>query len=309
MILPGFVERTLSALENKIDDPSIYRLMIEGNIKNGKLNYARSVFDIVIEFGKGDEGVYNAMIGGYVEAGEMKTARKIFERALSTGMAGSHTYRMMISGHLQRKDLKKAREVFELSANNESFDNKTYNMLRNAYYTRRRFGEIVELIDGFPIKIKQAPAIQLDKAEALRKMGKYRAAISFTKSLLEDDTLPEASVVRAKTIQAFSLKDNGSPAESLDLLVDIFQSVSTKSPHTPRIICGIVFSWQDTGFKSRIDRTSRDLLLNVLRVFAKKKNGNENLRGDIGRAIRIIEKYSDSQDSKLEAALVPALSN
>jgi len=279
-----------AATKNGAANPQVYCVMVSSCVKAGDFDAAASAFARAIESGVSDPVVCSVAIRAYGKAGRLEDARNAFNTAVAKGLADHSVYQSMINAYTRNDEFQKAADVFRLAIWAGEKGIGTYSMGIDVYYKLGLFREAIRLIDGLPEDFRKTPRMMLKKAEVLRKLKRYRHAVSLMRRLLDSGEADQDERYLASTILGYSLKDQGRTEKAFDHFKALLGEIPAASLHYARAVCGLVFSWQRLGCDRRLGRAAIVPMIGILE--SRKKGASSHLLLDIEHALRILCGHS-----------------
>lgn len=278
------------ARKRGMDEGYTYCSLIHSYGKRGLPEEAERYFKLAKESGKDDAAVYTAMMGVYRKRRDVAAVNVLLQEARKRGATDPDLYGIAILSNLEAGNPGAARAAYQLAFSGGHAGPKLMSDMANAYYSNRMFDDEVRFINSLPARIRRNSKLRLMKADALRKLKRYDAAIETANSILKMRRgATEGRQDSARIIIGYCLDRSGRHAEAFDLFTKMRAHTSPNSWHYARMLCGLVFSWERLGCDSRLGTEE----LKTLRENLKKSlsRASENLRHDIFSAMRIIDRY------------------
>ena len=255
-------------------------------MRKEKFKKARDLLETAHQQYPNNKYFYSMLIKVYGALGDINNARKLFDEVVRKGIADVVIYNSMIDAYGKNGRLDEARKLFDEVVRKGIADVVTYTSMIDAYYHKGKFAEIEELISGAPEKIKNDEELILSRLEVMRKQKKYSEVLRQIESLLNNRTFKEYnSIVLARVIRAYCLKDSGRKDKAIEELRRLKTKVSRTNIHYPRIICGLVFCYDVHGNES--EQFKHDLEMR------SRENISPSLSYDIECALRILKRNSN----------------
>lgn len=148
--------RVLFGATDSDSDLVTFNSMIHGYVKNGDINAARGVFDVMCER---DAFSWNSMISGYVGIGNMKDAIDLFEQMPPKDVV---SWNCVIDGYARIGGVTDARNVFDRMPIRNTV---SWNSMLALYVRCKDYGECLELFDrmiaGGEVKPNEATLVSV----------------------------------------------------------------------------------------------------------------------------------------------------
>lgn len=252
---------------------------------------AREIFDVVKET-HGDTALYTSMIKVHIMNGELPVASLLLTEAVNRGFCDPDLFHSVMKGYGYAGQSQAAREVCGIALAKQKASVATCSIMAEIYYAEGAFGKIVDFVDSLPRELRKVPLLQLRAADALRKMGRYDDAIRAADCILKKSRISPDKREHAALILGYSLMHSGKAEEAFNLFTKLSMTVPDNSVHYPRIMCGIVFAWQQLDYDAHMRPEDIDRVLSKLRHLQAHGTGN-GIRHDVCQAISILEeRYS-----------------
>lgn len=222
-LLPRSLGRVVHSQILKCDveaDDVLYTVLVDCYVKSGKIGYARTVFDMMLEK---DVICSTSMISGYMSQGFVEDAEEIFSKTVEKDVV---VYNSMIEGY--SKSIETARKALEIYVDMQRFNFKpnisTFASVIGACSMLAEF-EIGQQVQGQLMKNEFFKDVKMGSAlvDMYAKCGKIESARRVF------DHMPEKNVF-TWTSMIDGYGKNGHPNEALDLF-HLMQECSIQPNH------------------------------------------------------------------------------